>query len=131
MTYRLFTLLLPLTLLLACGDSSSSQGAADDASMQYQDLSVEEFAGKIGSENTILLDVRTPAETANGVIEGAIELDYQSPSFQEELAKLDQSKTFLVDCAVGGRSGKTCQMLKAAGVKEVYNLEGGYKAWKE
>ena len=81
MTYRLFTLLLPLTLLLACGDSSSSQGAADDASMQYQDLSVEEFAGKIGSENTILLDVRTPAETANGVIEGAIELDYQAMQF--------------------------------------------------
>jgi len=131
MTYRLLTLLLPLTFLMACGDSSNSQGATDDATAQYQDLSVEEFAGKIGSENTILLDVRTPAETANGVIDGAIELDYRSPTFKDELAKLDQSKTFLVYCASGVRSGRTCQMLKAAGVKDVYNLEGGYNAWVE
>lgn len=134
MIYRLFTLLLPLTLLMACGGAANSQATGPDeapaTTINYQDLSVEEFAEKIGDENAILLDVRTPGETAGGIIEGAIELDFRSPNFAEELAKLDQSKTFLVYCASGGRSGKACQMLEDAGVKEVYNLQGGYRAWR-
>ncbi len=132
MTYRLFAFLLPLTLLLACGEAANSQdtGSASAATGKYQDLSVEEFAEKIGGENTVLLDVRTPGETAGGVIDGALELDFRAPNFAEELAKLDQSKTFLVYCASGVRSGKACKMLENAGVKEVYNLKGGYNAWK-
>lgn len=131
MTARLFVFLLPFTLLMACGGTANSQETPDAASGKYQDLTVEEFAEKIGGDNTILLDVRTPGETAGGIIEGAIELDYRAPNFAEELAKLDQSKTFLVYCASGGRSGETCQILEDAGVKEVYNLKGGYNAWKK
>lgn len=133
MTYRFFAFLLPLALLLACGEAGNSQDTAGAAvaTIDYRDLSVEEFAEKIGGENTILLDVRTPGETAGGVIEGAIELDYRSPNFAEELVKLDQSKTFLVYCASGGRSGKTCQMLQDAGVQNVFNLRDGYRAWEK
>lgn len=134
MIYRFFVFMLPLTLILACGEPANTQDAAGStaaATMSYQDLSVEEFAEKIGGDNTILLDVRTPAETAEGMIDGAIELDFQAPNFAEELAKLDQSKTFLIYCASGGRSGKTCQMLEDAGVQNVFNLKGGYRAWEK
>lgn len=48
MIYRLFTLLLPLTFLFACGNSAetSAQDTAD-AQAKYQDITVEEFADRI------------------------------------------------------------------------------------
>jgi len=96
----------------------------------YQDLSPAEFADRIGGENTVLLDVRTPAETAGGVIEGALEMDYRAPDFADRIKSLDPSNTYLVYCAGGGRSGKTCGLLNEAGFEKVYNLRGGYSAWK-
>jgi|GEM_PF-952642 len=82
-------------------------------------------------EDTVLLDVRTPAETAGGVIEGAIEMDYRASDFAQKVSELDPDKTYLVYCASGGRSGKTCGKLNEMGFAKVYNLKGGYSAWKQ
>lgn len=89
------------------------------------------FAELMEEENTVLLDVRTPAETADGTIEGAREMDFRDPDFGQRVAELDKDKTYLVYCASGGRSGQTCRMMTAAGFERVYNLEGGYRAWRE
>ncbi|MEO0735097.1 MAG: rhodanese-like domain-containing protein [Bacteroidota bacterium] len=123
-----FLSLLFVLFLFGCGSSAESQPATPPP-LAYQDLSVEEFAEKIGGDNTVLLDVRTPQETAGGVIEGAIELDFRSPDFSAQLKALNPDKTYLVYCASGGRSGKTAEMLHDLGVQQVYNLKGGYRAW--
>jgi len=125
-----FLPLLLLTLLCTCAPAPKNAEAQTEAPVVYQDLSPAEFADRIGGENTVLLDVRTPAETANGIIEGAIEMDYRAPDFAEQIKSLDPNKTYLVYCASGGRSGKTCGMLNEAGFDKVYNLKGGYSAWK-
>ncbi|MBC6996454.1 rhodanese-like domain-containing protein [Neolewinella lacunae] len=131
---------LPLFLLLclfACGAPADSQSAAPVTTATetpppvYQDLSPAEFAQRIGDENTVLLDVRTPAEIAAGKIDGAVEMDLRGSDFAERLRALDPTKTYLVYCAVGGRSAKACTMLNDAGFERVYNLRGGYAAWKE
>jgi rhodanese-related sulfurtransferase len=80
-------------------------------------------------EPLTVLDVRTPEEYAKGHIAGAKNLDYQSDSFKQELAKLDKSKPCLLHCAAGGRSAKTRELMKALGFKMVYHLEGGLTAW--
>ncbi|MTB52496.1 rhodanese-like domain-containing protein [Lewinella sp. W8] len=132
MTRILFALLLSVTLC-TCGDAQKTDATASvEAASEspYLDLSVEEFAEKIGQENTVLIDVRTPAEIANGKIEGALEMDYRSPDFAGQLQELDPSKTYLVYCASGGRSGNTCALLAEGGFQNLYNLEGGYNAWK-
>jgi rhodanese-related sulfurtransferase len=126
-----FLPVLLLALLSTCAPATKNADAQTDTTAVYQDLSPAEFADRIGGENTVLLDVRTPAETAGGVIEGAIEMDYRAPDFAEQLKSLDPNKTYLVYCAGGGRSGKTCGMLNEAGFDQVYNLEGGYSAWKQ
>lgn len=142
MTHRILSFLVISCLFLACSSDTSAPAAAPEnvpAGMEvsastgpiYEDLSAEEFAGRIGGDNTVILDVRTPSETAGGVIEGAIELDYRSPGFADEIAALDKDKTYLVYCASGGRSGKACSVMKDQGFREVYNLKGGYRAWKE
>lgn len=73
--------------------------------------------------------MRTPAEHAAGRIPGSVLLDYNGPSFQDGLAKLDRSKTYLVHCAVGGRSAKALSSMKAAGFSKAYNMLGGMNAW--
>ncbi|OAV45771.1 hypothetical protein A3850_002710 [Lewinella sp. 4G2] len=97
----------------------------------HQDLTAEEFAAKMKESNTVVLDVRTRGEIARGKIEGAVELDYRSPNFAAELAALDPDKTYLVYCASGGRSAKACTAMDELGYGEVYNLLGGYGAWKK
>ncbi len=132
MKFFISTLLL-INLLCTCGPAPEKATTEDQTTEQaavYQDLSPVEFAEYIGEENTVLIDVRTPAETAGGIIEGALEIDYRSPDFAQKLSELDPDKTYLVYCASGGRSGKTCGKLNEMGLTKVYNLKGGYAAWK-
>lgn len=79
--------------------------------------------------NKILLDVRTPAEIAQGKIENAQELDFYGSNFDAELDKLDKTRPVMVYCKSGGRSGKAAAKLRAKGFTEVYDLKGGYSAW--
>jgi rhodanese-related sulfurtransferase len=79
----------------------------------------------------VLLDVRTPREYREGHIAGAVLIDYTAPSFQEELARLDRGKTYLVYCRTGNRSGKAASLMKELQFKKVRHLAGGITKWKE
>jgi len=43
-----------------------------------------------------------------GHIKDSMLIDFNSKDFGEKLKQLDKSKTYLVHCAVGGRSAKAC-----------------------
>lgn len=74
-----------------------------------------------------LLDVRTPNEWNAGKIESSTCANFMEADFKQQVEKLDKSKPVFVYCAVGGRSAKASKILKEAGFKEVYNLQGaGY-----
>ncbi|MGV6861726.1 MAG: rhodanese-like domain-containing protein, partial [Putridiphycobacter sp.] len=62
-------------------------------------------------------------------IEGSTNIDFNSPNFKEEIAKLDKAEPVYVFCASGGRSGNAMRMMKDMGFAEVYNLNGGYMGW--
>ncbi len=84
-----------------------------------------------GNERFVVLDVRTPDEFSSGHIEGSVNVDFYGPGFQVELGKLDKSKTYLVYCRTGNRSDTTLQMMQELAFTDVYELEGGIKAWAE
>lgn len=77
-----------------------------------------------------LIDVRTPEEFAAGHLPGARNINYYDDDFAAQMGKLDKSKPVLVYCAVGGRSGSAAGDLKSWGFTKIYDLEGGFKAWK-
>lgn len=80
----------------------------------------------------MILDVRTPEERADGYIENSVNLDFYSPSFREDLDKLDKGKAYLVYCHSGNRSRTTTEdIMKELGFREVYNMLGGISGWKE
>lgn len=98
-----------------------------------QNLSQTDFKKSFeGKEGVQVVDVRTPGEIAGGKIANAKELDYFDPEFAAKIAnlKLDKSKPVVVYCAVGGRSSKAAQAFLSQGFTNVYNLIGGYNAYK-
>jgi len=80
--------------------------------------------------NFVILDVRTPEEFLGEYIENAVNLDYNSDTFRNDLDKLDKNKTYLVHCKAGGRSEDALNIMKELDFREVYNMLGGISKWK-
>ena len=74
-----------------------------------------------------LLDVRTDAEVARGIIAGAkhIPLNLLPARYTE----LDPQAVTVVYCASGARSAQACGWLADKGFAQVHNLQGGVLAW--
>ena len=78
--------------------------------------------------NVRILDVRSPQETAGGVIPGAILIPIEE--LEERVAEIPKDgKTTLVYCAAGGRSAAACEFLGSKGHLSMVNLSGGVGAW--
>jgi len=76
-----------------------------------------------------LVDVRTPQETAGGIIPGALLIPIDDlPARMKELPK--DGKRTLVYCAGGARSAAACELLSQHGYANLHNLEGGFGAWQ-
>ena len=81
-------------------------------------------------DNIVLIDVRTPREFRDGHLDKAVNIDWLGGSFIEEIDKLDKNETIYLYCKVGGRSGNAAKYMQSKGFKNVYNLAGGYDAYK-
>lgn len=123
MKHFFFLAFLVFGVLSSCSSDTSSKG--------YTDLDVPAFKAKMAEPGSVVLDVRTPTETAEGMIDGAIAIDYEADNFEAEVDKLDKEKTYLVYCKGGGRSSEACDIMAQKGFKNLYNLKGGYTAWTE
>ena len=66
----------------------------------------------------------------NGYIEGSQNIDFNSPTFDEDINKLDKTKPVILYCKTGGRSAKCAQKLKDAGFVKIYDLKGGITQWQ-
>lgn len=89
------------------------------------------FEKMLKKKKNILLDVRTPEEMAEGHIEKAANLDFLDESFPEKIESLNKNKTYLLYCRSGKRTAKAGAMMKAAGFKNIYMLDGGITSWVE
>lgn len=110
-----------ITSLLLAGCSTTTTGATN--------MNVSEFSKKITESGVVILDVRTPGEFAEGYIEGAQNIDFQSGNFENEIAALDKNVTYAVYCRSGNRSGQAAKIMHDAGFHDVYNLDGGVIDW--
>ncbi|MGB0917293.1 MAG: rhodanese-like domain-containing protein [Flavobacteriales bacterium] len=112
-------------LIVSC---SSGQNKPKEGTVA-EDVNVEQFQER--GADAQLLDVRTPGEWNEGIIEGAIMSDFYEKGFEASLATLDKEKAVYVYCRSGGRSGKAMAIMNKLGFKEVYNLAGGIGAWNQ
>ena len=95
-----------------------------------QKIDVDQFDQKRKEKDAVVLDVRTPQEYAEGHVPGAVNLDIHDPQFNQKLAKLDKSKTYLVHCAKGVRSEKAVKKMSTMGFLNLFDFHGGFTAWE-
>lgn len=88
-------------------------------------ISARELDRKKGA---VLLDVRTDKEHSKGHIPGAVHVPLTE--IGARVKKLKKDKEIVVFCQQGNRSIWAIKRLIAMGYKNLYNLKGGYNAWK-
>ncbi len=89
-----------------------------------------EFKELIAKKEGTLLDVRTSYEFNDGYINDAIQINYYSFNFEQELLLLPKDKPVYIYCRTGYRSEKASKILIENGY-DVYNLQGGIKDWEQ
>lgn len=67
----------------------------------------------------IVVDVRSPSEYSTGHYEGSINIPLQDLATQAD--RLDRTKTILLCCASGTRSGMAVSLLRSKGFNQVFN----------
>lgn len=75
-------------------------------------------------EGTVVVDVRTPGEYAQGHLTGAINLDIQSAAFDSEVKRLPIDATYVIYCQSGNRAGTAVSRMAAMGFSDLKNAGG-------
>jgi rhodanese-related sulfurtransferase len=88
-----------------------------------QPSDLKEFLADTGA---ILVDIRTPQEWRNGIIQGALTIELDA--LRAEPSLLDRAETYVLYCGVGYRAYIACRFLSQLGYN-VYNLTGGWNAY--
>lgn len=65
--------------------------------------------------DTVIIDVRTPQEFAEGHLEGAVNIDVQSADFDASVQQLDPDGEYVVYCRSGNRSAAAIDRMTALG----------------
>lgn len=112
-----------ISFVTSCVDSK-----IEDAEVKL--VTAEEMQSILELEDVQLVDVRTPREYDEERIANSQNIDYNSPTFDEDIAKLDKAKPVILYCKGGTRSAKCAKKLKDAGFQKIYDLEGGISKWK-
>ncbi|MDO5534949.1 MAG: rhodanese-like domain-containing protein [Propionibacteriaceae bacterium] len=92
-------------------------------------LDADTFAASLETPNVTVIDVRSPAEYAEGHLEGAILADING-DFATAMADLDRSAPYAVYCRSGNRSAAALDAMKEMGFTDAWHLDGGIGAWE-
>lgn len=130
-------LILPLLISLiatsvqAKDNSTPAPATVEALKTQAENVSPQEAAKLQGEKQAVIIDVREDDEWQKQHIPGAIHIPLGQ--LNNRLAELVQYKQtpIITQCQRGGRSKNALAALKAAGFKQVYNLDGGLVAWDE
>lgn len=82
-------------------------------------------AETIDTTGAVVVDVRTPAEFAEGHLEGAVNIDVENQvDFAAALISLPKDQPYVVYCRSGNRSAAATQQMVDAGFTDVTDAGG-------
>lgn len=82
-------------------------------------------------ENLVVLDVRKPAEFAEGHVKDAVNIPLEQMLDPANLASLEEEQNIYVHCQSGYRSVIASSLLKRQGIHNLRNVSGGWNKIKE
>ena len=100
--------------------------ASEGASVET--LPAADLANLIAQGSVVLIDVRTPAEFAEGRLDGALNMPVQT--FNAAAVPRDGLRETILYCRSSGRSKRAAEMLAQEWGTKVRHLEGGILAWR-
>ncbi len=113
--------------LSACSTESEQPSAAP--AFDGAHVSASAFAEAVKVDGVVIVDVRSPAEFAEGHLPGAVNINVEDPSFAGVVSQLDPAGDYAVYCRSGNRSRVAIDVMTQAGVPHTVGLEGGIGAW--
>ena len=81
----------------------------------------------VGGDVILLLDIRTPAEMAQGVIPDSLPLSMHLLPLR--LNELPKDREVVLYCRSGARSYQACDYMMQQGWTNITHLQGGIVAW--
>jgi len=115
-----------LVLFLFISNISFSQMITNESKVEV--IEKETFKELI-EKNIQVIDVRTAEEYRDGYIKNAINIDFKSSEFIQNISRLDKNKSYLIYCKSGNRSGKASKVMDSLGFYKIYDLKGGFMNW--
>jgi rhodanese-related sulfurtransferase len=94
----------------------------------WSDILPTEAAALFATGDLRTIDVRSPQETAQGILPGAMLVPIDEIEARVREIPRDGKPT-LVYCAGGGRSAAACEFLANSGYVGLLNLQGGFSSW--
>jgi len=123
-------LALAATTMAAC----ASAGATADADADADAVAERPGVVRIGAQDAVsllterddltVIDVRTPAEFAEGHLADAELVDIYEAAFRDEIDGLDRDGSYVLYCRTGNRSGQAAAFMQELGFTEVYDAGG-------
>ncbi len=93
----------------------------------FKNIKAPELQARLGEVR--LIDVRTEAETARGIIQGAQKIPLHL--LPARLSEFDSNAPIVFYCQMGGRSSQAAAFAAGQGFVDVYNLQGGITGWAQ
>lgn len=113
----------PLAILLLLLSAVVALGACSaPATTGVRTINAADAVAQLG-ERTVI-DVRTPAETATGMVAGAMNVDLSAPDFRNRIAALDRDGSYLLYCRTGNRSAQAAEIMRDLGFTDVVDAGG-------
>jgi rhodanese-related sulfurtransferase len=88
-------------------------------------------AVKLINNDAVVIDLRSAEAFARGHIVHAKNIPFDELSARGDALEKYKAKPIVTVCDAGMTSGKAVQLLKKAGVNDVYSLRGGIAAWTQ
>jgi phage shock protein E len=70
---------------------------------------------------TAVIDVRTPEEFATGHLDGAVNINWEDPTFTDQVATLDKDGVYVLYCRSGNRAGQALDAMTSMGFTNLTN----------
>lgn len=91
-------------------------------------ISPEQLLSRLAARRVAVIDVRAASEWNEGHLPNTPNIHLGH--LMDRIAEVPKAETIVLQCQGGGRSAIAASLLQAAGIKNVANLEGGFRDWE-
>ena len=111
--------------------AKTSKNILDEARAQIKAIDIDEARRMVENSGATIVDVRESDEWRQGHIPNALGIPRGFLELRVEEKIPDHKAPIIMQCASGTRSLLAARALREMGYENIYNLTGGFNAWKD